>query len=77
MSLASQALFVALVFVMPMGGFVLLVGAPISLAAGMFTIHRSIPAYSYPIALVYVPLVGALLVLLTLQVYWTIGGAYL
>jgi fucose 4-O-acetylase-like acetyltransferase len=76
-SITCLALFVALVMVLPAAGPGLWFAVPLSLVAGMMVVHRRLPDHTYPIGLVFVPIVGGLLVLATLQVYWTILGDYL
>ena len=72
--MACMALVVAVVIVVPATGPALWLGVPSSLFVGMAAIHRKLPHYTYPIGLVFVPVVGMLLVLVALQVYWTILG---
>lgn len=74
LSAACMALFVAVVMVMPVTGPALWIGVPVALFVGMAAIHRKLPDYSYSIGLVFVPVVGMILALIALQVYWTVLG---
>ena len=73
-SLACMAVFVGAVMVSPITAPALWLGVPASLVLGMVIIHRRVPRDSYIIGLVFVPIVGALLTLAALQVYWTVLG---
>jgi hypothetical protein len=71
-ALACMALFVGAVIVMPATGPALWAGVPVSLFVGMVAIHRRLPDYTYPLGLVFIPVVGSALTLAAIQVYWTI-----
>jgi hypothetical protein len=77
MALASMALCVGVVMLMPASGPLAWLAVPLSLFAGMVVIHRRSPDYTYPIGLLFVPIVGAILTFAALQVGWTILGYYL
>ena len=72
---ACMALFAAVVMVMPIAAPLLWLGVPIALLVGMAAIHRRVPRDTYIVGLFFVPVVGALLVLAALQVYWTLGDS--
>jgi hypothetical protein len=50
---------------------------PIGLAAGFSMLWRRYPQNAYPIGLVFIPLVGAALIYLALQVWWHLAGGYI
>lgn len=74
MAFACMALVVGTVMFVPAAGPLLWLGIPASLFAGMMVIHRTVPDYSYPIAVLFVSLVGAILALIAFQVSWTVLG---
>jgi hypothetical protein len=77
MSFSSMAFCVAVVMVMPFAGPLVWLAIPLSVFTGMVAIHRRLPDYSYPIGLLFVPIVGAVLTFAALQVGWTILGYHL
>ena len=74
MSLSTMALCVAVIMLIPTTGPGVWFAVPLALLGGMAVIHSRMPGYSYPIGVVFVPVVGAILVLAAIQVSWTVLG---
>lgn len=73
-SMCWFALFVGVVFVLPATAPALWLAVPGSVLAGMIVIARRLPEQTYPIGLVFVPIMCAVLSLAVLQVYWSVLG---
>jgi hypothetical protein len=74
---ATMALVVAVISVIPAAAPALWFGVPISLCTGVAAIHNKAPDDTYPIAALSIPIIGFILVLIALQVSWTVVGDYL
>jgi hypothetical protein len=77
MSLSTMALCVAVIMLIPATGPGVWFAVPLALFGGMAVIHSRMPGYSYPIGVIFVPIVGAILILAAIQVSWTVLGNYL
>jgi hypothetical protein len=50
---------------------------PLGVAIGYAILWRRYPAYSYPIGLLFVPLMGGLLLAVAVQIWWYVLGGYI